>query len=122
MLTRLLSTINFEIVLTGESVYKPKERIEYSILRSGVGVVVMTVTVRVDLLGRVMLRRRMRRRWTGGMVAALYDHGVHHCSLPLMSVCSASTEGSYCPAGYRLRPGRAPHRQHRQHTDTRPAR
>ena len=72
--------------------YKPKEWIEYSILRSGGGVVVMTVTVTVDLLARVMLAPRRRRGWAGGVVAALYCHGVHHWSLPLMSVCSASTD------------------------------
>ena len=83
------------VVLTGESVYKPKEWIEYSMLRSGGGggVVVGTVTVTVDLLARVMLTSRRRRRRAGGVVAALYCHGVHHCSLTLMSVCSASTEG-----------------------------
>ena len=100
--------------------YKPKERIEYSILRSGVGVVVMTVTVTVDLLARVMLTRRRRRRWAGGVVAALYDHGVHHCSLTLMSVCSASTEGSYCPAGYREPHGPVPER-HTTTTASQPA-
>ena len=58
-------------------------------MRSGVGVVVMTVTVTVDLLARVMLTTRRRRGWAGGVVTALYDHAVHHCSLTLISVCSA---------------------------------
>ena len=97
-------------LLTGESVYKPKEWIEYSILRSGGGVVVLTVTVTVDLLARVMLTTRRRRGWAGGVVTALYDHAVHHCSLTLISVCSAWTEGWHCPAGYRQPPGPGPPR------------
>ena len=61
--------------------YKPKEWVEYSILRSGGGVGVMTVTVTVDGLARVMLAPRRRRGGAGGVVAALYHHAVHHCSL-----------------------------------------
>ena len=80
------------IVLTGESVYKPKEWIEYSILRSGGvgGVVVMTVTVTVARLARVMLTSRTGRRMAGGVVAALYYHGVHHCCSLVYHVCLLS--------------------------------
>ena len=67
--------------------YKPKEWIEYSILRSG-GVVVMVV-MGLTVVARVMVRRRRRRGWAGCVVTALYDHAVHHCSLTLISVCSA---------------------------------
>ena len=101
-------------LLTGESVYKPKEWIEYSILRSGGGVGVMTVTVTVDLLARVMLAPRRRRGRTGGVVTALYDHAVHHCSLNShLSLLSMNWGLILSGRHYRQPPGPGPHR-HRQ--------
>ena len=65
--------------------YKPKEWIEYSMLRSGGVMVVVgvTVTVTVVLLAGVMITTS-RRDGAGGVVAAL-----DHVSLCHVSLCTA---------------------------------
>ena len=59
--------------------YKPKEWIEYSMLRSvGLVVVGLTVTLTVVLLARVIFTSWTPGGWAGCVGAALYHPAVHH--------------------------------------------